>query len=761
MAKRGLFIYNKIMKGKRGMRRMKKLIVLLLCAVLCLNLCSCGDPPYINDQNNTGDHTSQGTTDTPSDPSDPIDPDDKDPDDKEPDDKEPDDKDPDDKEPDDKEPDDKEPDDKEPDDKEPDLPPVDPNEEAEKAKYAYRPHIFSEIPKISIVTADGSKDFITAPNRQSKLDGKIEYVDATVGVDGPDEYDLTASAQVKARGNYTLEYEKKPVRIKFEQKQNLLGLNEGQKYKSWVLLADYKDLSALNNATAFYLGQTILGSDGYYCSDFCTVELSVNGEYWGVYLLAEQQEAKKGRANAVEADDGETGIDVGYLMEYDGYYTDEINIPNGGGDPTFTIDYGGSLTKQNGNSYYPWQNGYTVKSDMQSEEQLNFLKSYTENAFKIVRAAAYNNKALRFNADYTGTESADCTPREAIEAVIDLDSLVDTYILQEISCDPDIAWSSFYISLDMRENGKKKLVFEAPWDYDSAFGIKWDTANGAYGMYAANHENPWFSLLIRTDFFGTLVREKWAKLAKYGVFKTALSLIREETAAYGADFIKNLARWPNRLYGNGELTYEMNKITTQEGAAEHLYQWLYVRLNYLNAAFGDGMDVLTGNAWQTSAPAIATSEQHRFEAEDCSYHYSILYDDTLPGASGGAFLGQVQGSGSDRLVTLTVYAAEETDAYLSVGLSKRSFAADFSEWFSLFVNGEKIWLPPCPIAACGNGETEWGAWTAVGLGYIHLKQGENTIALNMVAGVATNLDFFDLYCDSQVTMDTIQQGGNE
>ena len=116
MAKEALFIYNKTMKG---IKRMRKLIVLLLCGFLCLNLCGCGDRSYINDQNGTGDHTSQDTPDTPSDPSAPIDPDDKDPDDKDPDDKDP---------------DDKEPDDKEPDDKEPDVPPVDPEEEAERAK---------------------------------------------------------------------------------------------------------------------------------------------------------------------------------------------------------------------------------------------------------------------------------------------------------------------------------------------------------------------------------------------------------------------------------------------------------------------------------------------------------------------------------------------------------------------------------------------------------------------------------------------------
>ncbi len=626
-------------------------------------------------------------------------------------------------------------------------------DEAEREKYSYRPQIFEQMPTVEIITENGSNDFITRPTRNDKLAGNIDYVSATVSVKNSDGTQLSGDAQVKARGNYTLNEDKKSIRIKFEEKQNMLGLNGGQNFKSWVLLADYKDLSALNNATAFYLGKTILGSDGYYCSDFCTVEVYINEQYWGVYLLAEQQEAKQGRANAVEADKGETGIDVGYLMEYDGYYAEENSLPDDKGDPTFTIDYGTDLKRLDGSSYTPWQPGFTVKSETQSTLQLSFLRSYMQNAFRILRAAAYENKALKFNADFSGTERADCTPREAVEAVVDLPSLVDTYLLQEITCDPDIAWSSFYISLDMRAGGGQKLIFEAPWDYDSAFGIKWNTVNGAYKLYAANCDNPWFSVLINTDFFQMLVKEKWEKLIQYDVFKNALSLITEQTKAYESDYDQNINRWRQRLGGYGELTYEMNQIVTQEGAAEHLYRWLYARLNYLNTIFGNGKDILAGNEWPVPSAPDAALRSYRFEAENCAHHESMKLDDYYRGASGGAFLGQVQqGSDVNRLVTLTINAAEETDAYLSIGLSKRAFKADFSDWFAVFVNGAKLWLPPRPIEACEQGEVEWGAWTKIDLTTIHLKKGENTILLNMVSDTASNLDYFELYSKTEITM---------
>ena len=62
-----------------------------------------------------------------------------------------------------------------------------------------------------------------------------------------------------------------------------------------------------------------------------------------------------------------------------------------------------------------------------------------------------------------------------------------------------------------------------------------------------------------------------------------------------------------------------------------------------------------------------------------------------------------------------------------------------------------MWLPPCPIEACKDTEPEWGAWTQADLGYIHLNKGINTIKLNPIASAATNLDYFTLYCETEIS----------
>ena len=131
------------------------------------------------------------------------------------------------------------------------------------------------------------------------------YEDCTVSV----TYDANSEplldsvpAQVKVRGNWTTSYDKKPLRIKFTEKQNLLGLNDGAEMKNWVLTAEYKDGSLLRNKTALSIAREILAEDGLYGTDACFVEVVINDQYWGVYLLAEYQQINENRVAITEAE---------------------------------------------------------------------------------------------------------------------------------------------------------------------------------------------------------------------------------------------------------------------------------------------------------------------------------------------------------------------------------------------------------------------------------------------------------------------------
>lgn len=440
----------------------------------------------------------------------------------------------------------------------------------------YNYNLPEKMPIVRIKTSPEDSEFIWRHSQSDKQAGLIEYVPAQISVTRCEEKNrlYSVDAQVKVRGNFTLDYMKKSIRIKFDKAQNMLQLNNGRKFKNWVLLADWKDLSLLNNPVAFYLGNAILGPDGYYCTDYCPVQVFVNDTYWGVYLLVEQQEIKSGRTSLSETKKNQKSWASSYLFELDAYAEHERLMPNGKGDPTFSI------------TYYKHDRSvpdFTLKSDINHEDQLEFLESYVKKIYFIVYSALQDQKYYTFNSSYTSLILLpDSTAMETISKVIDIQSLVDTYVLYEICCNPDVGWSSFYIGLDMTPKGEKRLVFEAPWDFDSSFGIRL-----SYEMHAlpfeTNFTNPWLALFRDEPWFQEMVRQKWQELRANQVPEKALQMILDYTARYKLDYLDNYRQWNARvIYGNPEVVAEVNVNKTQQEAAQYLYEWLEGRFAWLD-----------------------------------------------------------------------------------------------------------------------------------------------------------------------------------
>ncbi len=413
-----------------------------------------------------------------------------------------------------------------------------------------------------------------------------------------------ADAQVKVRGNWTTTYDKKPLRIKFVQPQNLLGMNDGADMKNWVLLAGYKDASLLRDKTVLEIAGELLEPDGLYASDAELVEVKINGQYWGVYLLAEYQQINADRVNITEAPKDYTGTDIGYFLEFDGYYTNEAEMQS------FLIDYadnaplipfdgedgGGRTVTLSGRHKHDSKQsvGYTIKSDVYSQAQHDFIAAYVDAVYDILYAAAYEDTAYVFDAETLSIKPAEhLTPQQAAEAVINARSLADMYIISELACDADIYWSSFFMSADFGAEGDGRLTFHAPWDYDSALGNK-DRCADAQGYYAANivpdvndqYEtiNPWLAVLMYEDWFQAYIREAWTEAYDNGVFDRAIAMIADDTAQYQEAFTRNYDRWDNirNNSAKSELCHRAAQCRTQEEAADWLSEWLTARVEFLN-----------------------------------------------------------------------------------------------------------------------------------------------------------------------------------
>ena len=101
----------------------------------------------------------------------------------------------------------------------------------------------------------------------------------------------------KTRGNSTFFASKKAFQFRMENKVNLDGMGKG---KTWILLANWFDISLIRNQITFDLCREI-GLRG--TPDCRQVDLYLNGSYNGTYLLCEKIQLKSGRLDITDMEE--------------------------------------------------------------------------------------------------------------------------------------------------------------------------------------------------------------------------------------------------------------------------------------------------------------------------------------------------------------------------------------------------------------------------------------------------------------------------
>ena len=359
-----------------------------------------------------------------------------------------------------------------------------------------------EHPCIHIVTEEG----------QPVL-SRETYVPATVTVFNCDEaYELTAECGIRVRGNSTAEQgEEKPYRIRFEKKQNMLGLHNGLKYRNWVLLRTYWHLCP--DYMGFRLAETIFEGK-YYSSDCMFVNLYLNGKDLGIYLLCEQNQAARDRMDVYEPEEGETRTEIGYLLEMDNYPDDE-HPGFGIGEKPYVEDIAGRKRVVKG-TYY------AIKSDVQDEKQEQYIEKWLKGVYSVLYEAAASGEAVRLDEELRPVPAENLTAFEAVNELLDLESLADMLILEELVQNYDVGAGSFYMAIDFSADSRyKKLTFLGPWDL--SWGYIEPPDGGFYAGTFQNHiqgmdnSNPWFVLAMKLEGFRSIVRERWKALSGSGV----------------------------------------------------------------------------------------------------------------------------------------------------------------------------------------------------------------------------------------------------
>ncbi|MCL1854217.1 MAG: CotH kinase family protein [Clostridia bacterium] len=394
---------------------------------------------------------------------------------------------------------------------------------------------------------------------------------------------------IRGRGHASFQYDKKSYQIKLEKKTSLGGM---EKAKKWVLVGNPLDRSLLRNKITFDMaraaGLTVTSE-----SEF--VDLYMNGEYRGTYLLIEKVEIGKGRVDirdlekATEQANGVNKLDVyrrignnKYKRNAKKYY----DIPVDPDDIT-----GGYLIEYEG---YNWR-----YSDAESAIGTRRGAALTIKSPKYTSAAqmAYISDLLQRFEDAINTEEGiDPASGMHYTQLADLDSLVRRYLVEEISKNYDGNSSSqyFYKPADSQSN----LLYGGPaWDYDSSYG-SYATRKGAAvlkpaGFYvnASSQWQHWWPALYRQPDFAeasaSIYRQVFAPLLDELLGRADpvhLRSLEQLERHIAASATMNFTRWPIDYVKNSA---GIKLATTHAGNVDILADFIAQRKQFLDEAWAE------------------------------------------------------------------------------------------------------------------------------------------------------------------------------
>ena len=422
------------------------------------------------------------------------------------------------------------------------------------------------IPAVFVSTESGSMEYLEA-DKSNEEAGAISIIKS----DGSVEYNGTLE-RISGRGNSSWEkYSKKPYTISLKVAAPLLEMGSGKK---WYLLPVWREGNRMNTKVVFDIAEAL----GLEYTPRCTwIDLYLNGEYAGNYLLCESISVGKERVdiydlekenqtlngdleNAPVFDEGNgkgyeiknsSDVTGGYLIEKDlaAYYAGEIC--------GFVTDSGKQFT--------------IGAPDHASREQVSYIRDFVQTIEDMI---------LAHDSEYVN--------------YIDLDSFAMRFLVDEISLNCDANITSMFFYKDKNDD----LLYAGPvWDYDSALGevnSGWMEGKAVdYRMTTIDsfrNENDmlgWYESMYEDEVF-------YEKVCQ--VYEQALPEIEDilENRIDGyAELVRASAqmdavRWQNE---NKKDDYP-GHYQTFDNNVRYLKYFLGNRLNYLNERWGISYDLL-------------------------------------------------------------------------------------------------------------------------------------------------------------------------
>jgi hypothetical protein len=339
---------------------------------------------------------------------------------------------------------------------------------------------------------------------------------------------------------------------------SLLGMPEEN---DWILLSNYNDKTFMRNMLAFDISRKLR----HYAPRTQVVEVILDNEYRGIYILTEKIKRDKGR------------VDIAKLT------TTDISGDQLSGGYIFKIDY-----YNNTNSWksdftpidYPSKPVYYVFEDPAPADLVYQQKNYLQLAVSSFERQLYTPDFANKSTGYP--------------AWIDVNSFIDYFIVSEVSRNVDGFKKSCYFFKDRNSKGGK--INAGPvWDFDWAWKNIWDCSafaatDGSGWSYKINdcddiypNSNGWMVRLLQDPEFAAALNKRYFDLRNsFLSFESLQSYIDSVQTLVNEAQVRHYSKWPilSQSVGAPEVDSQPSSYAGQVGMFS---EWIKTRLKWLDA----------------------------------------------------------------------------------------------------------------------------------------------------------------------------------
>lgn len=418
----------------------------------------------------------------------------------------------------------------------------------------------SHLPIVVVNTGNPTYDEANIPD-DPKITADFGIINTGTGTNNlTDPFEYSSPIGIETRGNSTQDFDKLTYSLELRTPQGqdsssaLLGMG---KEEDWILHAMVIDKTLLRIPFTFELARRA----GHYASDWRFVELVIDGDYRGVYLLCERIKRDDDRVDIAKLTANDlTGDQVtgGYILRIDW-----LDTPTG---------FASSYDSQSGDPmFFQW---YYPRANNIQPAQSAYIQSYMQTFEDAVFGPNFQNSTGSHWSHYA-----------------DLTSFVDFLIINEISKNSDGYKLSSYVHKDKESKGGK---FKAGpiWDFDQTYGhsevCSDDDPTG--WLYLQNQPAcedlesmpMWWQTMMNDPVFQNHLKCRWETLRAGPLHQDSIyAWMDQHEALLGTAINRNFTKW-NVLGQN--IWYQPDPIPADyPGEIQYMKTWIASRLAWMDA----------------------------------------------------------------------------------------------------------------------------------------------------------------------------------